>query len=283
MKVIGIDIGGTNITAALVKHEGVIRTTKIDTLSHRNEEEILKDLFCAVNDVITNDTQAIGIGVPGVIDTRKGIIHEIINIPCWKDYPLKEKVEKKFGLPVVIENDANCYVLAVHRFGSGKSYRNIIGISLGTGLGTGIIIDGKLYTGINSGAGEFGQLPYKKGIYEDYCSGKFFSSGTDISGADNYQRAIDGDKKALDCWNEFGKHIAELLQVVIYALAPEMIAFGGSVSKGFDFFKSSMQEALNKFYLQGIISNTCIGIDNNPQNPLLGAAALCYEASGEKY
>ena len=276
MKVVGVDIGGTSITAGLVEDQGIISTTVSDTLSHRAKNEILDDLFQVLSKIITPDTRAIGIGVPGVVDTDKGVIHEIINIPAWKNFPLKEKVETEFGLPVLIENDANCFALAIHHFGTGKNYRDIVGISIGTGLGAGIIINGKLYSGVKSGAGEFGQLPYKAGIFEDYCSGKFFLAGNNLSGADAYQKACRGEKEALDTWFEFGTHIGKLLQLVIYALAPELIILGGSVSKGFDFFRPSMLKVLDGCYLQGIIRNTRIEADLNSLNPLLGAAALCY-------
>lgn len=277
MKLVGVDIGGTSITAALVEEGTVTKKFTVDTLSHRTKEEIVNDLFLAIENVISSDTSAIGIGVPGVVDAQKGMIYEIVNIPCWNNFALRDAVKKKFDVPVMLDNDANCYVLAVHRFGIGKNYRHIVGITLGTGLGSGIIINGKLYSGIKSGAGEFGQLPYLDGNFEDYCSGKFFSSSANQTGADLYEKAVNGEREAFDRWNEYGKHVAELLQVVIYSLAPELIVFGGSVSKGYEFFKPSMQKKLDSFYLKEVIRKVRIEPDNNPMNPLLGAAALCYD------
>jgi glucokinase len=275
-KLVGVDIGGTTISAGLIVNGVLERKAEIPTEASKSKSEIIENLFKAIDQVLTSDTRAIGIGVPGNVDSETGVIYNLANIPSWKEVPVRSLVEERFGKVTAVNNDANCFVLGVKHFGVGKNYSNLVGVTLGTGLGAGIVIDNKLYTGLEGGAGEFGMIPYKDSNIEAYCSGKFFSCIKQINGKDIYARAIEGDKEAQEIWDEYGTHLGNAVKVILYALAPEMIVFGGSVSKGFGFFINSLRKSLNDFVLPRVSSNVHLGQSSDAESAILGAAALCH-------
>lgn len=276
LQLIGVDIGGTKITAGLVESGTVTQSFTVDTEPGKSRDEIVANLIGTIDTVFSPKIKSIGIGVPGIIDDRQGIICELNNIPAWKNLSLKKIVESHFNKPVFINNDANCFVLGNKYFGEAKNYNNIVGVTLGTGLGSGIIVNGKIYQGAENGAGEFGQIPYKDSILEEYCCGQFFNKIKNISGEEIFSRAQKGEPAAIDIWEELGSHIGELVKIIIFSYAPEMIVFGGSVSKGFEFFKHSLMKSLSKLTLRRVVDQLKITCDINPHSSVLGAAALYF-------
>jgi glucokinase len=180
-------------------------------------------------------------------------------------------------VPTYINNDANCFVVGEKYFGAGKNYKNIVGLIIGTGLGAGLYTNGKLYFGANCGAGEFGMLPYKDGVYEDYCSGKYFANNLKTTGKEIFYRAEKGEQEAVKTFNEFGTNIGHAISAIIFAVDPEIIILGGSVSIAFKYFKGSMETVLNKFPYQNSVKKLKIVKSNLDQVSVLGAAALYYE------
>ncbi|MCU7500928.1 MAG: ROK family protein, partial [Ignavibacteria bacterium] len=215
---------------------------------------------------------------PSVVDTEKGIVYDVQNIPSWKEVPLKEILEKKYGVPVYINNDANCFAAGEKYFGKMKNCRNGVGIIMGTGLGAGIFTDGRLYSGTNCGAGEFGMIPYKESIYEAYCSGQFFKNEFNTTGEEAYKRAVGGDEEALKMFCRLGEHLGNAIKVVLYAYDPEIIILGGSVSRAFSLFKESMWKEVRTFAYQNSLKKLVIEPSELDQVALLGAAALYYDA-----
>lgn len=274
-KLIGIDIGGTSITAGIVVNGIVESKVTLATESNKSKEEICENLFRAIDNVLQPGVVGIGIGVPGLVDSVNGTILQITNIPSWNGIQLKSLVEKKLGIKTYIENDANCFVLGIKHFGPGRDYNDIVAISLGTGLGAGILIDNKLYKGLNSAAGELCFIPYLDSNLEAYCSGSFFSKYYQTKGEDLFIKAYEGDKQALKIWDEFGLHISQLIRIVLLCYAPQIIVFGGSAAKGFRFFKSSMESNLESFELKMLLKNVLIHHYEATESAVLGAAALC--------
>lgn len=277
--IVGVDIGGTNISAGLIIDGKVEKVGEVPTEALESEENILNNLYNAINEVITPETEAIGIGVPGMVDSDRGIIYDLANIPAWKEVHIKKLVEDKFGRPTFLGNDANCFVLGVKHFGVGKGHKNIVGATLGTGLGSGLIINDELYTGLHSGAGEYGLVPYLDSNLETYCSGKFFRCVKELNGKEVYNRAQNGDKEALEIWAEYGRHLGKLVSVLLATLAPEVIVFGGSVAKGFPFFIDSIKSELDTYVLQKVAQNVQIHHEVSGDSAILGAGALCYQNS----
>src|SRR5688572_11405778 len=150
--IIGVDLGGTNVRAG-VEIDGHIYGLKKAQFNNRGSlEETLFQLLNFIRPLVQKDTEGIGIGVPSVVDAEKGIVFNVVNIPSWERVPLKEILEDEFGTTVCVNNDVNCFILGEHQFGSVRNLKNIVGISSGTGLGAGIIINHQLFNGNNCGA-----------------------------------------------------------------------------------------------------------------------------------
>lgn len=243
---IGVDLGGTNVRAALVDGTTVIRKEKTSCPAKGTQEEVIEAIAALIEPLVFKDVTSIGMGVPSVVDTTQGIVYNVANIPSWQEVHLKEIFEERFGIPVHINNDANCFALGESRFGQGRGYKDVVGVTLGTGVGSGIIIGGHLYEGRNAGAGEIGCLSYLDKDYESYCSTPFFVAHN-TSGAELAARAQAGDVHAQSLWDEFGHHLGELVKAVLFAYDPEAIIFGGGIAAGHPYFAKAMHETVQTF------------------------------------
>lgn len=269
---IGVDLGGTNIRAALVDGQEIIKKVKRECPAKGTCEEVLETVASLIGEVICEGVESIGIGVPSVVDTRRGIVYNVANIPSWVEVPLKDILEQRFGIPVKINNDSNCFTLGESRFGKGQGYGSLVGVTLGTGVGSGIIIDGKLYEGRNAGAGEVGCLNYLDKDYESYCSTPFFVAHS-TSGADLSAKAEAGDAEATALWNEFGGHLGELVKAILFAYDPEAIVFGGGIAAGHPHFEAALRERIQTFpYETG--KDVKIFFSEDGDMALYGASAL---------
>lgn len=171
---IGVDLGGTNVRVGLVDEGRIVRLLSEPCRADRSEEEVLGHIASLIEQLMAPGVECIGIGVPSVVDAVRGIVYNVVGIPSWREVHLKERFEERFGIPVHVNNDCNCFALGVCRFGEALGCRDVVCIALGTGVGAGIVIDGKLYSGPNTGAGEIGSIPYLDRDYEYYCSSRFF-------------------------------------------------------------------------------------------------------------
>ena len=274
---IGLDIGGTNFKAGRVKDNSIVKTSTQEVHSKITENEAFSALYKVIDDVITEDVKGIGVGIPSVVDPVKGIFYDVVNIPVWKEVHLKEILEKRYHIPVFINNDANCFALGEKTFGKGRAYENMIGLSIGTGLGMGIIIHHKLYNGVLCGAGEIGMVNYKDSNIEQYASSFFFAKNYHKSAKEVSELAQKGDKEALQASNEFGVHLGEAIKNILYMYAPEAIILGGSISKAYPFYKKALETSLSTFIFQKQIENLKIEISEHQGLAILGAAALCLQ------
>jgi glucokinase len=275
--VLGIDIGGTYLKIGRVENGIIVKQTFNCVDTKATQEETLFSLFEAIDRIINSDVTAIGMGVPAVVDPITGVVYDVQNIPSWKEVALKEIVEQRYNLPVYLNNDANCFALGEKIFGNGKDYENFIGLSIGTGIGMGIIINNNLYNGVLCGAGEVGMLAYKDGIMEEYSSSFFFSKNYNQTAEELSLSAAEGDEKALQAYSEFGFHLAECIKSILYMYAPEAIILGGSISKSFSLFKESMELSLKSFAYQKQIEDLKIEASNQEGIAILGAASLCFQ------
>ena len=228
--IIGVDLGGTNARAGLVRNQQLGEVSSIQINPNGSAEEVLDHLCGLIDRTKPQDVDGVGIGVPSVVDLEKGIVYDVQNIPSWQEVPLKSILEEKYSIPVLVNNDANCFALGEKHFGKGVGYQSVIGLIVGTGFAGGIIVDGKLYPGMNCGAGEFGMIPYLESIHEHYCAGQFFTRHVGQTGAEVFQRAVEGDREAVKIFAEFGHHVGQGIKMILYAYDPEIIILGGSVS-----------------------------------------------------
>ena len=271
---IGIDLGGTNVRVALVDDGKILKVVSESCKATATEAEVLAHIEGLISSVITPEVTAIGMGVPAVVDLETGTVYDVVAIPSWKEVPVKAYLEQKFGVPVSVNNDCNCFGLGVARYGEAKGYRDAVCVTLGTGVGGCLIIDGKLYSGQNTGAGEIGNIPYLDKDYEYYCSSRVFV-GKGTTGKDAFIKAGQGDPEALALWDEFGGHIGKLVSLVVNAYDPQIIVFGGSIAAAFDLVKGGMYKELENFPYQRSISRLKITTSSIDNAAILGAASLC--------
>ncbi|HEK84824.1 MAG: ROK family protein [Candidatus Saccharicenans sp.] len=274
MALLGVDLGGTYVRAGLVEDDRIVKIASRQIPARGSAEEVLSELLAVVDELISPQVQGMGVGVPSVVDLETGTIYDVQNIPAWKEIPLRKILEDRYFLPVYINNDANCFAVGEKYFGQGQPYDNLVGLIIGTGLGAGIIINGQLYSGINCGAGEFGLLPYLDANLERYASGQFFIQSYGCSGKEIYERAKTGDKEAKKIMKEFGHHLGEAIKAIMYAVDPEAIILGGSVSQAFEYFKESMYEAISSFAYSLALKRIRIKVSTIENIAILGAAAL---------
>ncbi|MEQ9309545.1 MAG: ROK family protein [Balneolaceae bacterium] len=271
---IGIDLGATNVRVARVENREIVELNSEPIINSQDPEDLISQLKRLIRQVVNEQVEGIGIGVPSVVDVEKGIVYDVQNIPAWTAVPLKSILEKEFNIPVQINNDANCYVLGEKYFGKGLGHDSIVGLILGTGFGAGLILNGKLVSGENCGAGEVGMLPYRDSIFEHYCCGQFFEIHKKENGQDVFNKAQNGDSLAIEIYNEFGKHVGNAIKAVMYAYDPALIILGGSVSNAFHLFKDSMYSAMSDYAYPKSLEKIQIKISELDQVAVLGAAAL---------
>lgn len=276
--VIGIDVGGTSIVGGRIKDNTISKQISSDTNAKEGGDVTLNILKDIIRELLTPETKAIGLGVPSVVDRDKGIVYNVQNIRNWDEVHLKDIIEEEFKLPVFVDNDANCFALGEKIFGKGAQFENFVGITLGTGVGGGIIQNNHLLRDANCGSGEFGELPYLDANLEKYCASMFFPDNYNISGLEASIGVKEGDQKAIEAFNEYGKHISVLVKVVMLTIDPQAIIFGGSIAQSFKYFEKSMYDNLKDFPYPNSVAKIKILTSDLKDIGVLGAGALCVDA-----
>ncbi len=258
--VVGVDFGGTKIKFGLVLESGKIlgETLTLPTESNRRGDEIVGTMIEGIEQIIMDvdlsieHIQGIGIGSPGPLDLKKGIILETPNLPTLHHFPLKQTLENYFNLTVAINNDANCFVLGEACFGSAQNCSIVCGVTLGTGFGCGIVIDRKIFEGATGTAAEIWVSPYADRNFEEYGSARaitrIYQQITDqkLEAKEVFALAQENDTDAVAAWAEFGVYLGKILAILTNVLDPDVIVIGGSVSHAWQFFYSSLMENLYK-------------------------------------
>lgn len=258
--IIGVDLGGTKIITGIINPDGDIigSPVKVPTRADKPAEQIVDRMIDAMNKSIreaslsADQIAGIGIGSPSPIDIKNGMILTTQNLPTLHYYRIKEKISNTFQVPVHLNNDANCFALGESCFGAVKHAQNAVGITLGTGFGCGIIINGKIYTGATDTAAEIDMCPYLDGNLEDYISGRGLSKiYHNLSGEQDVPSKIahmarQNNVYARRAWIQFGAHLGHALSLVVNLLDPEVIIVGGSMSRAFDLFSEKTIEILHQ-------------------------------------
>jgi len=243
---IGIDVGGTNTKIALLNNKGKILYKRI--IPTPCEKAGLIGSICQEIKSLKNFKKVLGVGIgmPGPIDSLRGIVHYLPNIPGWHEVNLKRILEEACSLPVFIENDVNLMALAEFKFGAAQKGRNIICLTLGTGVGGGLIIEGKLYPGSSLTAGEIGHMPVAlkgrrcacggEACLERYVGNKEILDlakkhfGVKITLEKLSSLAKGGNKKAIFIWQEVAEYLGLVLAGVVNLINPDTIVIGGGVA-----------------------------------------------------
>jgi len=275
--IIGIDLGGTHVRAGIVSGGKLENIVSVRIPSSGSVEQVLNIIYDLITPFANENIKAIGIGVPSVVDIENGIVYDVQNIPSWKKVELKKLMEEKFHLPVSVNNDANCFALGEKYFGKGKDFHSMIGLTIGTGLGAGIIINDKLYAGVNCGAGEFGCVEYLDQFVEYYASGQFFENCYQTNGEVVYKKALDGDPLSIMIFEELGTHLGNAIKMILYTYCPELIVLGGSISKSYSFFEKKMWERIHTYIYSNTLNQFHLEISELENSGILGAASLYYD------
>ena len=291
---IGVDLGGTKIMTGAIDSKGKVlcEPVKVPTLGHEPADKIIKRITDSVEIILQivntdiNYIQGIGIGSTGPLDFKTGKILDCPQLPTMNNFPLRQIIADYFSVPVFLNNDANCLIYAETVFGEAARKKNVLGYTLGTGIGCAIILNNKILNGATGSAGEIWISPYKENIIEDYISGngvmKIYNSisGNEKSSLEIYQLAKEGDVNALKTWEEFGKHLAVPIAWGINFIDPEIVVLGGSITKAHDFFMPHLKEKLQNLICPvpanetsivlaglgdyaGFIGAACLVIENN--------------------
>ena len=264
---IGVDIGGTNVKIALVDFDGkIVYSNTVPTRAEMGYEAGINNIKQAIRELMqetgesAKTIEAIGFGLPGQIDYKEGIVKNLPNIPGWVNIPLAKIIEDEFSIPTRLDNDVRCAALGELNFGAGKGCENLICITVGTGIGSGIVLNGKLVRGASNAAGEIGHIKMDMtggplcgcgdyGCFEAYASGpaivtmakeyisggksaKYKEMATDgiITPYIVAQAALQGDAVSIQIFKQMGKIIGTGLASVVNLLNPEKIIIGGGVA-----------------------------------------------------
>ncbi len=272
---LGIDIGGTKCALVLGDEEGnIVKKVRFETLSC---EETISKFIEIARDMVP--FKSIGISCGGPLDSKRGVIMSPPNLVGWDDVHICEILSNEFNVPVYLQNDANACALAEWKFGAGRGSQNMVFLTFGTGLGAGLILDGKLYSGTNDMAGEvghvrlenFGPVGYgKSGSFEGFCSGggiaelgrilaieqfqqgkrvSYCNSKSDldkITAKDIADKANEGDELALKVYEICGTQLGRGLAVIIDILNPERVVIGSIFQRSENLLRSFMEESLKK-------------------------------------
>jgi glucokinase len=256
--VLGLDIGGTKLAAGVVDalgqtHSFLVEPSRVE----RGVDAVLADLFelgrraVAESDVAWTDIAVVGIGCGGPLDAKRGVLLAPPHLAGWRDVPVRSLAEHEFERPAALENDATAAAAAEHRYGAGIGTRNMVYLTISTGVGGGVVIDGALYRGATGNGGELGHVTVdwhgracrgcgRRGCLEAYVSGTSISERAEEAGmgpvtaADVAAAARAGDPVAVRVWNETVEALACGLTSIVNLFEPELVVLGGGVTRSGD-------------------------------------------------
>lgn len=279
MLVVGVDVGGTKVAAGLVNECAQVQTSCVlPTRAQEGYNTSIAQVFAAIDKCLTPEVTAIGICAPGPLNPKTGLVINPPNLPGWMDIPLSRMMFERYGIPCVLENDANAAGFAEVRFGAAKGLSNVVYATLGTGVGTGIILGGKIYHGRNGAAGEGGHVSI------DYRSSAICNCGTPgcieaiASGTALRGRGIDPSEMTDELLDEIGIALGAWLGSLVNLLDPEMVVIGGGISRIGEPLFSRIQREMPRRTINWSASPTPIVPAMLQENcGIIGAAAVALD------
>jgi glucokinase len=279
---IGVDLGGTNLRIAAVDDQGkLVEKVTLGTKVSLGRDHVIDDMCDAIQRMSAKFKDSapllgIGIGVPGIIDMQTGLLRESPNLPGWAEYPVRAEIERRLNTIVILENDANVAALGEKWLGAAKDYADVAMLTLGTGVGGGLVIGGKIWRGANGMAGEFGHTTVEpeghpcgcgnRGCLEQYASATAIvrmahesianNSGSALASAANsdaefnaksiYNLAIQGDEDARRIFRYVGRCLGIVLSSMVNSLNLPIYVIGGGVSSAWEAFSPAIFEELRR-------------------------------------
>jgi glucokinase len=279
---IGVDLGGTNLRIAAISSDGqLLEKVTFGSKGGQTRDQVISQMSEAIQLLsskykATGKLLGAGIGIPGIVDLQTGTLRKSANLPGWEDYPVRAEIEGRLKARVVLENDANVAALGEQWLGAARGIPNMAVVTLGTGIGGGIVLEGKIWHGMNGMAGEFGHVTIEPeghpcgcgshGCAEQYASAsaimrmareaiasgeapslaKAASSDAEFGAKSVYNLAIQGDEHARRIFRSFGRYLGILLADLINVLNLDMFVIGGGVSSAWDAYAPNMFEELRE-------------------------------------
>jgi glucokinase len=277
---IGLDIGGTKLAAILGTSDGrILKKLKLPSEADKGPEQMLDKLTAMAQQLMGPEVVAIGISCGGPLDSRRGIVMSPPNLPGWDNVHIVDIMSQRFGIPAYLQNDANACALAEHRFGAGVGCDNMVFLTFGTGMGAGLILDGRLYSGITDTAGEVGHIRLapdgpvgygKAGSFEGFCSGGGIAKlaaqmikdsikngktvafcptveqADSITAEDVGKAAAVGDPLATEILKISGKYLGYGLSIIIDILNPERIIIGSIFARCRDILQPEAEKVIEE-------------------------------------
>ena len=260
---IGLDLGGTNLRAAAIDHEGkLLHLVTGHTQYSEGREAVMSDMVEAISAVREKQgapgLAGIGVVVPGFISLEEGVVRNCNNIPALENFPIREELRQRLNAPVILENDANAAALGEQWMGAGRGVKDLVLLTLGTGIGGGIISDGKMVRGFMGMAGELGHITVvpnglpcgcgNRGCLEKHASATAISAMArllgygDVTAKQVYERAVAGDERALQIFASMGEALGIALAMLVNAFNAPLYLLSGGVIGAWEFFAPAMLE-----------------------------------------
>lgn len=305
--VIGVDLGGTNVRAAVVNRDGeVLAKHKEATRASEGRERVLSRLVEIIRDLEGQartreyTVAGLGVGAPGVIEAGKGIVVKSPNLPDWNNFALRSALESAVRVPVVLENDANAAALGEQWRGAGRGASSMILLTLGTGVGGGIVLDGKIWRGADGMAGEIGHMTLfpggrqctcgNRGCLEMYASARGIiqtyreagAAGTSHAGGvltseSIYSAAREGDRRAAAVMRDTGRFLGIGVASLVNIFNPERIVIGGGVRDAWPLFiDTARDEVLQRAFETPAKRAAIVPAELGDDAGMVGASALAF-------
>lgn len=310
---IGVDLGGTNLRVGIVANDGHVELSASVPVGPDKSAERVAALIAEQVSFIQvktkNEIAGCGLGIPGIIDADEGVVYSSPNFPLWNDTPIKKLLTKRIKVPLVIDNDANMFALAELLFGAGRGHKNLIMLTLGSGIGGGIIIDGKVFHGDSGFAGEVGHIVVEPegvpcgcgshGCWEQYAASRAFSNLVEripkgerdglLALAEGDPAALtplfmaglaeSGNMTAIDMWRLYGKYLGIGIASLINALGITTIVIGGGIARSQHLFIDAVRaEIANRTYKKNVEHLKLLSASLGEDTAIVGAASAVFRS-----
>ncbi len=299
MRAIGIDIGGTSVKAGRISGGVTERFEERPSPARAAPDVMITLLADLASGLRAGEKLPIGVGCAGLVDHARGRVRTSPNLPGWtNEVPLADRLEEVLGSRPLVLNDANAFVLAESRLGAAEGARTVVGLTMGTGVGGGLVLDGRIWTGCNGAAGEIGHMPLvvdgplcacgARGCLEaligtrailDRYQAMTGSGASELSPRDIAERAERGDAGAILTWRETGRFLGLALVGLTHLLDPELFIIGGGISRAADLILPAAREALRDgVMLPPALVPPVVPARLGPDAGWIGAALAAFDA-----
>lgn len=294
-RTIGIDVGGTKILAGVVERDGTVVRSERRPTPAESPEAFLRGVAEVVAQLRDDSVAAVGIGIPSTVDQRSGSSVFATHIPL-EGVPVRERGQDYVGLPVAVDNDANAAAVAEWKIGAGRGTQHMVLLTLGTGIGGGLILDGRLYRGSTGAAGELGHMVLEfdgpecrgrctgRGHFEQLASGSAANEigrellGTDAGSRELVDAARRGDRAAVRALSDVGRRLGAGIGSLVNVFDPELVVVGGGFGEALDLLLPSALETMRREALPpGRDSVRVVAAELGEDAGMVGAGLIAFE------